>query len=206
MKTRHIFLFLLVGILLFFLPVLSYSKCTLILGNPPASVCSTATDEVGDRTEYANTNGIIEGEIDCILYVAECTGTLEYAFIRHAGTETDNCKVGVCNYDGDAPDDGDNECVWSSGDTVGDDVSEDDAWVQLSGKLGKSVVKDSSYWVCVLGGSGGCPIRYKGSSGSQTLYYEGGFTYASPPSNLTSPTPPWAVAGYRNMSVYVRIE
>lgn len=54
--------------------------------------------------------------------------------------------------------------------------------------------------------SGGCPVFYKSSGGTRTLYYEGGFNYASPPANLTSSTPPWVTVTSRDMSVYVRIE
>ena len=206
-------LFFLLFISLFIPTVLHSQECRLRLAstNPyiagsdyVLSACSTATDEVGDRENYANTDAMVDGEIDCILYEADCTGTLEYAFLKHVGTDTDNCKVGACNSDGDAPDNGDDGCVWSTGDAVNTD-----GWVQLSGKLGKAVVQGTNYFVCAAGGSGGCSVYYKSSSGSKTLYYEGDFTYASLPSDLTSPSPPWAVAGSgndRNMSVYIRIE
>lgn len=204
MKTKIILILLIIIIPIYCFAGTVQEKCIGVIGKKNA--CNTAIHEVGDRTSYASAYIIVENEMDCILYTAECTGTLEYAFIYHYGTETDNCKVGVCNYDGDAPDEGDDGCVWSTGDTVGDAAEEDNAWVQLSGKLGKAVTKGTKYFVCVLGGSGHCPVFYKSSGGTRTLYYEEGFNYASPPANLTSSTPPWATVTSRDMSVYVRIE
>lgn len=167
--------------------------------NDGDSACNPASNEVGDRTDsYAQSNGIAPGEMDCILYTADCTGTAGTAKIIHAGTETDNCKVCMYDYDSDAPDDGDNNGLCTTGDTV--DANQE---YSLTGKINKAVTNTTSYWVCVLGGTGGCPVEYNSTTGTKTLYYATGFTYASPPTDLTGS---WTSVASRDMAVWVEIE
>lgn len=159
---------------------------------------------LGDISEsYANTNSIAENEVDCILYSANKTGTANQAYLNHVGTNTDRCKVGVCNYDSDAPDAGDDGCLWTSGDVISTAGK-----ITLTGDIGKAVTNGTSYWVCVLAGSGGCDVEYNQTDGTRTMYYEGNSyvgTYASPPTDLSSDAAPWASSGSRDWGVYVEI-
>lgn len=168
--------------------------------------CDPASNEVGDRTTdgYTNTNPIGNGEMDCFLYQADCTGTANTAMLYAVTSSgTDNCKIGLCDSaDGStehSPATHDNNCVWSSGDTI---INKSE-WITLTGDLGKATTNTSYYWMCVLGGTDGCNVKYKNPSGSKKLYYTTGFTYSSPPSNLNGT---WTEVAGRNMSAYVEID
>ena len=197
---------LLIIFCIFLTPFIADARMNVVVcggGVEAASACNPASNEVGNRTEESGTDSMASNEIDCVLQVADCTGTANEGWLRMAaGAETDNCKIGICDAaDGStehSPAEHDGNCKWSSGTEM---VNKND-WTALTGNVAKAVTNGSYYWVCVIGGTGGCKVRY-GGVGKKVYYKTTSGVYASPPDNLAGT---WSFQADSNMSAYVEID
>jgi hypothetical protein len=194
------------------LAVPSYAGMCIISSGSGSSTaggtCDANTNEAGDRVDtYDNTNNIGSGEMDCMLYAADCTGNFGTAKLYHLAS-LDDCKMCVYNSADDAT-----EHNPAAHDTlVGCSAatalqSGDTGWQSLTTKIAQASDSTKYYWVCIIGGTNGCSVRYESSAGVGTkkLYYDVGFTYASPPANLAGDGA-WVEVADREMSFYVEIE
>lgn len=181
--------------------------CLMIGGSAAVSApaCDPENNEIGDRVDtYSDTNNIEDGYIKCELYVADCTGTANAAWLyRVELSDYDKCKIGLCDSaDGateHSPATHDANCMWAGTDDLLGDGSK---WYNL-GDIGKSVTNGNYYWRCVMGGGGDCRTKYKASAGTKKTYSASGFTFSNPPSNLNGT---WTETAERNRSAYVEID
>ena len=202
-------LFLILLILIW--PVFVSAQClelAMVQGDPemvddtaaPPAGCSAGSNEIGDRTEYAEGYTLAGTGGFCLLYTADCTGTLAYPYIYHYGTQADNAKVCAYSDDGDSiPNVGDLllgcSGVIASGSSAG--------WKTDSTDLTDAVTVASPYWVCIVPDPATQWASLRTSSGSGTQYYQSGFSYASPPANLDGS---WSSTALRDYSLYIEIE
>lgn len=174
---------------------------------PPSPTCNAGENEVGDRTidGYTGTNNIVSGEMDCFVYPADCTGNFGTGKLYHLAS-TDDCKICIYNSADGATEHNPaahDTLVGCTGATAL--ASTDLGWQSLTTKIAQASDSTKYYWVCIIGGTNGCSVKYKSSSGSKKLYYDAGFTYASPPANLAGDGS-WVEVASRDMSFYVEIE
>lgn len=192
----------LLAFLLFCTPAFADEDDTVVVGCPAGVACNPASNEVGDRTNYAGTPLNFAGDaMRCLKVPADCSGTLGYAYFRHSGTSNENLKVRVYA-DGGAtanqPDSGD--LAVSSAGTMSS--STDQEWAQTSTKLTGSVTNGTSYWLCAVGDAS-VWVNYFQSTGTYSFWLNTSSSYASPPDNLDGT---WAETTTNEFSGYVAIE
>ena len=165
-----------------------------------APSCNPATNEVGDRGEYATGMNVAENNMKCIPYTADCSGTLGYAYAYHSGTDAENVKVVVYSdaAAGGAPVVGDLKIAASAAMSSSTDAE----WAQSSGKLGGSVTSGNPYWVCLVSDST-VWVNNIQTTGSVSIWLNTGSNYAAPPDNLDGT---WGETTTNEVSVYVAIE
>lgn len=168
-----------------------------------AASCNVATNEIGNRTQETNNRTLSAGSIWAQLGTAECTGTLETAYIYY-NHDTEGGAVKVCIYSAAGseatPNHASNVKIGCSG-----VISTGTSATWLTGSIGSgSVTKDAKYWVVMLAGAAG--FYQTVSAGNATMFYDTTDSwYASPPDNLASGY--WNSSGNDGLrSVYVRIQ
>lgn len=192
---------ILLALLLFCTPAFADDDDTVVVGCPTGVACNPATDDVGDRAEYATGMNVAENNMKCMPYTASCSGTLGYAYAFHNGTSNENVKIVVYSdaAAGGAPVIGDTKVGSASAAMAS---STDAEWVQSSGKLGGSVVSGNPYFVCLISDSTVWSQRFQ-STGASSIWLNELSNYTTPPANLDGT---WAETTTNEVSVYVAIE
>ena len=126
--------------------------------------CDTATNEVGDRTEYTGTSYAIASHgLWCWPYTADCTGNVAAAYLYHRGTGAQTAWVGLYSKTDTAPAAAD--ALLSSNSTQISSSTDKEWGTQAVGSY--AVSSGTTYWVCVLPSSlsGGWDV-YSGTGNS----------------------------------------
>lgn len=169
-------------------------------GVAAAGSCEAATDYVGTKDVSGSTISVNAAVSQCFLFTASCSGTLTNGYIRHTSTSAYSAKVCVYSYDTDAPDVGD-EKLGCSGNITGTTANNWDTAAMSGG----TVVKDSTYWVCLfIDDDSANALDIDRDASSITYYYHSAADdYDSEPATLDGT---WsASAGSANRSIYVSI-
>jgi len=162
--------------------------------------CDPASNEVGDRTTYAESGTLNTDEYYAIAHTADCSGELDTAYIKAWGGA--NCKVCIYSDNGDGvPNDAGDLKLWCSG-----VMGSADTWDSATGDVGIDVTNGVTYWIVTL--SGGNTVHpYRTTAGSKRLYYGAAQAgdYTNPPANLGNLSSQISAAN-RDQSCYVTIK
>jgi hypothetical protein len=187
---------------LLFIPIL-LALCSLVWGQEiivikKKSTCDPASNEIGDRGTFVTSATFTPTDkAYCTLHTADCSGTLEYVYLWHDGSGSDDAKTCVYADNGDnVPNSGDTQvgnCVAQHSNASETDIS--------ASKVTGSVTSGNKYWVCTVADTTEWVTMRE--SATNTLYVNTSFSYASPPVNLDGT---WTPTADRNYMRYVRIE
>lgn len=191
-------------ILLTLFPAVAGARMTtcVIGGTIPATGggCNVADNEVGSRAE--GSAGDLQGDYAWAYRAqADCTGTLEAAYINHLNTTAAGAKVCVYASSASTPQSADAKIGCSgeilSGTTTG--------W--KTGSIGSGSVTSGNYYWVVIAISGALDNWNLGYGSTGTIYYNpvATFSYSSPPATMGAS---WSdlSAAYQPLSIYVRIQ
>lgn len=172
-----------------------------------AGGCNPASNEVGDRQDITGDATLAADNMACILYEADCSGTLGVAYARHSGTQEDNVKICVYNSvfqtditSSHKPDNSDTMVSGSSCVTISSSASE---WANSgASKVGGSVTSGVKYLVCMVADTTQWKYYIDTTAGNYA-YQNTSSSYTSPPATLTGA---WGAYAPRSISFYVTIE
>jgi hypothetical protein len=173
-----------------------------------AAACDSATNEVGyesnPRTGHTGDMNVSSNEMDCVLYAADCSGTLGYGYAFHQGTSSATAKICVYTDNGATANQPDStDTMLSSSTCSALSSNTNDEWAKTAGKLGGSVVNGTKYWLCIVASASATWVQGFNSSGNNTIYSNGSSSYTSPPANLDGFSVETTTA---ILSIYVEIE
>jgi hypothetical protein len=149
-------------------------------GSGGGSSCSPTTDKLGTTNTAGSPPSIAKDTVYCSLYTPSCYGSLQKAYVAHAGTASSSGKVCAYSDDGDSIANVGDLKIGCSGDITSG--STEWAYSDMDG----GTLASGSYWVCFAVKSDAAnafaldrsvttvPVAYKTSSGF----------YASPPDTL----------------------
>jgi hypothetical protein len=165
--------------------------------------CNPALNEVGDRTDLTEAYSFTSGEnIRIILYTADCSGTLEYAYMRHYSNNTDNVKICAYTDDGDEVPDSSDILIGCSNVITGNATA---TWFASSEKVGGQVTNGVKYWVAfITDPATGWDVYRNTTTGTRTIYTQSIVgCFDDPPANLAGS---WTPTAGRDYSYYIAIE
>lgn len=132
-----------------------------VVGAGGAGGCNPSIEYIGDKTAYTvDTLSYPDNNIFCYAFTASCSGNTKDAYLYHRGTGSESARIGLYAYSA-APPNG--ESLKAGTVTTAISSSTDKEWATQP--LVTAVVKDTIYWMCVLGVSGAYK-NYSGSGGS----------------------------------------
>jgi len=153
-------------------------------GSGGGSTCSPTTDKVGTDNTGGNPPNVAKDVTYCSLYTPSCYGSLQKAYVRHAGAFASSGKVCVYSDDGDSIANVGDLKVGCSGDISSG--STEWAYSDMDG----GTLASGNYWVCFsVKADAANTFALDRSSVTYPLAYKtaSGF-YASPPANLNGLT------------------
>lgn len=177
-------------------------------GNYTAAGCSTATDYLGDKTDYSASGSSTSNDTAyCISYqavTASCaSGTWGKPYVAHDGLSEDAIKM--CVYTDSTKGTGapNNETKIACSDEFTCNTDCPTPTCTSGANLGGTATKDAYYFLCMIGSPGAFDY-HRATSGTGTLYYKAiAGWYATPPATLT--TGSWQTAANRPRGAYVEI-
>lgn len=177
---------------------------TVVVGQPTSiSGCSASTNEVGDRTQESTSGSISLNYAWVFRSTADCSGTLEDAYIYH--NDTNESSVKVCVYvstNADLASDSSASLVGCSPAIAGGSSTG-----YKTGSIGSGGVTNGNYyWVAIFKQNGGNNwVTTRGAAAGKTLWSKSASGYYD---SIPDPLPStgWtANANYGDPSVYVQI-
>ncbi len=186
------------ALILFATPVMGMNlHSAMMMVTKQQSACSSATNEVGDRTEYAGSLGMGTNFVSCVAYTADCSGNLAYAYAFHQGTTSENLKVFVASKTGASPED---ETIISNAGVI--TSTTDSEWAKSSAKLTGAVTASTAYWLCWVSDTNFS--MYLQTTGTVSRWYNPiTGSYATPTTNAGDA---WTESTTNEFSIYVEIE
>lgn len=170
--------------------------------------CNPATNQIGDRTTtYTASINSSQDDAICVYAIANCSGTLGYAYVVHYGVSdpADNAEISVYQDNGATATTPDSTDDILSGMTARQISSGTDGEVvQTAAKLGGSVVNGQGYFICIGGDSTVWATEYESTGTTRRFSFTGNqFPYGTPPANLSTADASDTTA---SVAVYVEIE
>lgn len=153
-----------------------------------ASSCSTATNEIGNRSAgTVDTYAYTASSIYCQAYTPDCSGNTAAAYLYHRGTSAARARVGIYNKSGSSPVVGDTKIAEANAILTS---STDKEWATATFPS-TAVSSTTAVWLCIVPGdtngsnwdayvANGTSNRYSQAIGATTLPANLGGTWTGP--------------------------
>jgi len=194
-----------ITIIILLIPVICFAGslqkklCGVIEKKNTVIGCNPDTNKVGDSTSRSLDIYLGADDMVCMLYTADCTGTLSYGHVQHYDTGDDNAKICVYNSADQvdqAPHIHDTLIACSTGDRT-----TTSGWITMTGELSGAVTSGKKYYVCTVAGAYGWTITKANSGGN--IYVNTSSGYTTPPANLDGT---WNTTASRSLGHWVGIK